>query len=620
MSTVTKYFLNLIETQPFRDAINLTVSANFGLEIQPSISVPSVPFVDTNGAKNSQTVRNLWAANPVEGPPFGIEISGEDAQGNPITYDFNFYLDFTRMKFLSDVETVVGLIKDESLDSFRFRAQGITQRLLEFKSILNNNDFQACPYIVHNRKTLLERIQILAQGFIIVKTLIDEIFKLVNISADITTLGFAQATINLATTLLGITALMAQLKNILVQIRESFFPPVLYHAGIKPKTFIEKAVAYMGYDAVDFGTHVPFGGGLNFTELMEQLTTLGRKNNQVGVLQPFVLLNSGILNPADKGYNLSDEIDLIKDTFRCRDAIIDNVYHLRPENDPFWVNNASYTLPNILTEQSPFVSQGVPRPNYEDVVSSTIIQYMTDDSDKWTLDDLINEQDPNSTGKIITVVTVEPINVTDQRKVLLRGSRDIEIPYTLAVRNDVLDNLFDLFIGTTNAFNGIKDAITEKVDSLSSFLSASSPQMEEFLGSFGNRTGVMKVENHFFSVPKMMLLEDNLQGLPRIPSDFADKIGSRALYDNYHTWDSFIPGQRNPNDLNETAAKLVFEGVRIPFGIADFDTITQNSYFSTQNGETGKFTNIEWNVRSDFAVVDYWIYNNWMTNIEENIT
>lgn len=606
MATVTKYKLNGVETQPFRDAVNVNVNANFDLEIQPSISIDSVNFVDTNGAKNSQKVRSLWAVNPVEGVPFSLNIS----DGN-IDYDFDFYLDYTRMKFLSDVETEVGLLKNESLDSFRFRAQGITQRLLEFKGLLTGIDFQAVPYIVQNRKTLLERIQILAQGFILVKTLADEIFKLVNIAADLTSAGFLQALANLGTTLFSITVLFAQMKVLLGQIQESFFPPVLYHAGIKPKTFIDKAVIdYMGYDSVEYGTLTP---------IMEQFTTLGRKNNQIGALQPFVLNNSGILNPADMGYNLEAQVDLIKLQFKCRDAIIDNVYHLRPENDPFWVNNASYTMPNVLVE-SVFTGNGSFRPNYEDVVSSTILQYMTDDSDKWTLDDLIDEQDPNSTGKIITVVTVDPITVTNQRKVLLKGSRSVDIPYTLAVRNDVLDNLLDLFLGTSDIFNDMKTKITDKIDSLTNILSAAVPGMDEFLSGVGVRSGAMKVENHFFSVPKMVLLEDNLQGKPVIPQDFAEKIGTRALYDNYHTWDSFIPLQRNPNDANQTAAKYIYEGVRIPFGIEDFDTIAQNAYFSTQNGEVGKFTNIEWNIRGDFATVDYWIYKNWMTNIEESIS
>lgn len=610
MSTVTTYKLNNLATQPYRQAHETTITANFGLELQPSLSLDSINLVDTNGAKNSQMIRTSFLNNPVEGVPYSINIQSNNTI-TPINFAFNFYTDYTKMKFLSDVETEIGLIEESSLDAFNFRAQGITQTLLEFKNIILGQDFQACPYVVKNRKTLLERIQILAQGFLILKIIADEIFKLVNISADVTSGGIAQAFINLATTILAIGLLIIQLKNILTQIQESFFPPVLYHSGIKPKTFIEKAVVnYMGYSAVNFGTLSP---------IMELLTFLGSKNNQIGAPNPFVPLNSGVLNPSNVGYDLQSMIDLLKEQFRLRDAIIDNVYHLRPENDPFWVNNASYTMPKVLVELVP-TGNGTIRPNYEDLKAATIIQYLTDDSDLWTLDDLANESDPNSTGKIITVTTVEPINVVDQRRVLLQGLKNIDIPYALAVRNDVLDNLLNAFIDTSSSFNTIKQIIENKISELASFFSAGNPNIEEFINSFGNRTGVLKVENHFFSVPKMMLLEDNLQGLPRIPVDFVDQIGAAALYRDYHTWDSFIPGQRNPNNLNETAAKFIFEQVRIPFGVEDFNTILNNSYFTTQDGITGKFMKLDWNVEGDFAICDYWIYENWMSNIQETIT
>lgn len=605
MSTTIQYILNGQNTTPYRDAVNMVVSANFGLELQPSVSIDELHFLDSATGLNSQTVRTAWENNPVEGIPFSLIIS------NPsITIDFNFYLDYTVMKFLSDVETVTGAIKDGSIQSFDFRSQGITQRLLESKGLLSPLNFQNVPYIVENRKTLLERINLLFQGFILLKSISDEIFKLINISADITTLGAFQAAVNLTTTLAAITVQMIALKNLLEEIQEAFFPVVLYHAGIKPATFIEKGAEHMGYDGVEFGT---------LTEVMSKLTWLGSKNNQKGI--PANILNpfSGILNPSDAGYNLFDAKELIKKQFRCREAIIDNVYHLRPEKDPFWVNSSTYILPSVKVENIP-VNNGSFRPNYEDVNSSTILEYATDDSDLWTLDDLIDETDPNSTGKIITVVTVSPLVVDDQRKVLLKGSKNVDIPYSLCVRKDVFDELVDLFFGIIGGFSDMKQKIEDSIDSLLSILNASIPNMAEFIPDIVTRTGALKVENHFFSVPKMVYLEDNSQGNPRIPENFANFIGTTALYNDYHSWDSFIEGKRNPDNPTETAAKFVFEQIRIPFGLDDFSNILNNSYFSTADGVTGKFMKIDWNVRGDFAIVDYWIYNNWMTNIEENLT
>ena len=64
----------------------------------------------------------------------------------------------------------------------------------------------------------------------------------------------------------------------------------------------------------------------------------------------------------------------------------------------------------------------------------------------------------------------------------------------------------------------------------------------------------------------------------------------------------------------------MYEEVKIPFGLQDFNTVLNNAFFTTQSGEVGKFEKIDWNVRGDYAIVTYWVYNSWLINIEENIT
>ena len=602
MSTITKYILAGQETQPFREALDVTVSAIFGLEVQASVSIDSVTFVDTDSAKNSQKVIELWTDIPTEGATFSLNINNN----NNINYDFNFYLDYTRMRFLSAVETEVALVKCSSLEEIEFRSKAITMRLLEFKNFLPPNQFTNVPYIVENRKTILEKIQLLVQTFIILKMIKDEIFKIINILADITSAGIVQALFNLTTTILNLIVLVIELRALLIEIQDTFFPPVRYHSGIKPRTFIQQGMSYLGIDSVAFGT---------LETVMNELVWLGSKNNQKGITDDTVNPDSGILTPSNVGYNLFDCIELLSKQFRLKKAIIGGVFHLRPENDPFWVNSANYVMPSILIEQT-FANNGTIRPNYEDLNSSTIIDYVTDDSDLHTLDDLANEADPTSTGKIISVTTVTPLVVTEERRVLLRNLKTVEIPYALAVRKNELTDLFQTFSNMVDTFNSIKSS----VEDFFSGSPQSAPELTQMQIDIQNRIGALKIENHFFSVPKMILLRDNENGVPRIPLDFVDIIGARALYDNYHTWDSFIPGNRNPNNAQETAAKLVHEGVRIPFGLEDFNNILINSYFSTQDGKIGKFTKVDWNVRGDFAITDFWVYDNWMTNIEENIS
>jgi hypothetical protein len=618
MATITTYKIDGQQVDPFRDALDVTISLNFGLEVQPSISLDSINFVDTDRSKNAQKVTQLWRNLPTEGAPFSITVTGLNENNQQITLDFPFYFDYTKLKFLSDVELEVGLLKESSLQSFEDRAAAITQRLLYFKQILNQVDYENVPYVVENRKTLLEQISLVYQAFNIAKTIADEVHKILNLASDIPTLlGSIPAIANLGITITALIALTDQLFDQLVAVQEAFFPLIKYHKGIKPKTFIEKAVIdYMGYDGVQFGT---------LDNIMNRLVWLGHKDSEKGLPAALPLSSTfpgaGLLKPSDTGYFLVDCKDVIKTAFRCREAIIDNIYHLRPENDPFWVLNSNYVLPSVLVEQALTVSNGTKRPNYEEATSSTIIQYATDDSDLWTLEDLKDEQDPATTGKIISVTTVEPINVVDRRRILLRGGKSINIPFALAVRKSPFDDLASLFLGNVDGFNTVKDIIADRFNEFSANLSGSSiPAIAQFGQAFQNREGALKIENEFFSVPKMMLLETNSSGFPTIPLNFADEIGAQALYNNYHTWDSFIQGNRNPNEPSQTAGKSIFEGVRMPFGIADVEKVQQNSYFTTSNGEVGKFTKIEWNVRGDFAIVDFWIYDDWLNNIEENVS
>jgi hypothetical protein len=62
---------------------------------------------------------------------------------------------------------------------------------------------------------------------------------------------------------------------------------------------------------------------------------------------------------------------------------------------------------------------------------------------------------------------------------------------------------------------------------------------------------------------------------------------------------------------------IIHEGVKIPFGFADFLTLIDNSYFYNINGNTAQVTKIQWNVSHDYAIVDYRVQQVYTTNLEE---
>lgn len=603
---VSTYRINGGVTVPFRNAQKLEIEALFGVNGSASASVSDVEFADSTRAQNNTLLRQLQLQKPLEGVPVDIGIvDGADS----ITLDF--FTDWNSLKFLAENQLSTGLVKYNSVIGFEQRSKAITFALLEFENILGPLEYQNMPYIIQNRKTVLERVQLVAQGFIVLKSAADEVHKIINIASDITTLGVVQATINLAVSIAALVLLIARLVALFKLIQESFFPPILYHSGIKPKVFIQKAVEYMGYDGVNFGT-------LQYN--MDRETWCPSKNDEQGIPVDFVNPISGALKPNDKGYNLFDMMDVLDKKYRMRKAIIDNVIHFRPKSDPFWVNSPSLTMPNVLIEQA-FTGNGTQRYNYDDLYTSSIVQYATDDSDKWTLQDLADENDPTSKQKIIAGSIVTPNVITDNKRVISKQGRTFDLPQTLCTRKDVLDDLLDIFIGTSQALDDLKQMVTDRFDEFAADLGTLVPGLESFIVSAGGRTGAMKIENHFFSTMKCAFLEDTDIGFgvtsPRIPEDFAEHIGAKALVENWHSYDSLVPGVRNPSDVNDTNAKLISEEVRIHFNLKKFNVLLNNPYFSIPGGGVGEFTRLKWNVEGDYAVADFWVPFNWLTNVQQ---
>jgi len=203
---------------------------------------------------------------------------------------------------------------------------------------------------------------------------------------------------------------------------------------------------------------------------------------------------------------------------------------------------------------------------------------------------------------------------------MLKGSKSVNISYAIAVRKTQFEELYEIFEESFLNMENLKQSIEDRLAEFSSVLNTSNPLMETFVSSVLNRSGACKVENDFFSTPKMALIANNSNGLPRIPEDFVDLIGAKAINVNHQSYYSFIPGERNPSDQTETAAKYIYEDVEIPFGLDDYALVENNAYFTTDDGQLGKFISLNWRILEDRATCSFWIYNNWASNIEETLS
>lgn len=608
MGQLSTYKLEGQPRTPFREAKNIRIQAVFGAENTADLSLDEVTFTNNNDHLDRDFLYSKFLSNPLEGVTCSVGIT-DNITGTPYAFDFDFFTDWKTLQLKAVNELSVGLRNLNSIRGFDERSKSITWALLEYKNVIQQGDYSPLPYIVENRKTFLEKVQLLVQSWTITKTIFDEIHKFINIASDLTTLGVVQATLNLTLTIANLIALVQKLVQLLKDIREAFFPPVRYHSGNKPMMFIQKGAEYLGYDAVDFGTGLA---------KLENTYWCPSKNDEEGDLNS-TNTGSGAMKPADYGYTLFETVNYFEEFWNWKKAIIDNVLHLRPKDDPFWVQIATSPPPDVLVEDSEIYSNGIKRPNLDEFVSNTILQYSTDDSDLHTLRDLADPSDPNSAEKIISGVIVEPDSVTDQRRVINGQGKAVDIPHALCVRKDTLDDLFDLFLTVGGLSNSIKDEVKAQFDTVASIIGQSFPQLESFITSFGGRDGCMVIENDYFSTPKVLYAVPTDVGLGqplRIPTDFADQIGAKALME-YHKYDSFVPGVRNPSNPNDTNSKFLFEGVDIQMNVKKFTLLLNNPYFSVSGGLVGKYTSIDWDVENDRATIEYWIQDPWMQNVTE---
>jgi len=599
MATVTSFKINGQENLPPREWQNLEVNATFDNDsVQANINFSALNFVD-----QSNEVIKDWFFNNVgatEGIPFEITVNNYTP--------FSGYLDWNTYKVKGTNESEMSLVKTNSLNGVSERAQGITMLLLQN---LDSNQAGAMPtsmgvnipYLIENRKTLLENLQLIGTAFITVKSGIDEIFKFINISADITTLGIAQALINLTTTILNLVVIINSLVEQLKAIQKALFPLVRYHRGIKLKTFLEQGAIYMGY-TLDTGTGA-------FNTVLENVVLCPHKTDEEGApvgffgagLNFFQSTLSGILKPNDYGYTLSEAFDLCNKLFYTKVAVSNGVITLLPYNDSSWTLTPAYTMPDIRIEDSPFTQNGIQSYNVDELKGRTFINYADDDSDKHTITD-VNDS--------FSETIVSPITVNDTRNVLIKGVDSVEIPYALCVRKNALDELFEAFESLVGANQTMIADIKEIFETLSDFFDQGLESNNSFLLAITLREGAMKVENHFFSTPKIVYLENG-----KIPTNFTDKVGAVALYNNYHSYKSFVSGIKDPTNLNNTNQKKIFTDVRIAFGAESFAQIINNSFFNDANGNLSKFTSINWNVDGDFAIVSYYTFEKYIDNLIE---
>ena len=583
MSDVSKnseseYLLNGL---PFNAPLqweDVTINAEYPDDsIQPSLTITEFDF-----NLEARKFINEWIEKGTnggvgifEGMPFDLNLFNN----NPLTKNFKAFIDF-RDNYndnIDDGEVTVSIMKDNDLKTFFDNLSGATCGYLEEIGVFTDADYVKIPYVVEKKFNLFEILMASIMLYLMVKELAESVERTANTIAEVVALlafvgtgsnvlgaallGALKALISIAYTAILLLAIIELSKTLF----EVLVPPLREHKGILLKNALGKIANHFGYE---FSS--PISEYNNVTYLpsnpnLDEKTAFGFISVTKGT-------QSGIPNNLDYGYFTADLFNLAKSLPYAKMALIGNTIHLRPKNDPFWIQQTQWEMPDVLVNTL--------RYNTNEMKSTRLLSFPVDTSDEWTIDNY---------DRTAVEIKTSPISVINKRAVLLKGLEEVDFQTALGNRKDELNGIENLL----KDVGGFIDDVTGVFGGGTNFASL-----------IQSKVGVLKVSTNWHTVPKLLYLNGD-----RMPINHRDLWNADLLWEKYHKEKSFVRD-------NWTGQKIVYNDVEIPFGLEDFFQLSTNPYFKYK-GIQAKITNFEWTVAQDTAKISFTIKKAYTFNLQE---
>ena len=513
-----------------------------------------------------------------EGLPLQIQENGVNV--------FDGYLDFLNDFEIVNPTTVLSRIKKhDGNNNFLDRANGLTFGFLDDENLIDaTNDYSNIPYIIEKEFNFVEFSFIAFSIYAISKDIEEQVRVVASQAALLSglilsgvpaaALVFPALQLSLNVAFAG--ALVIILINLIIELVRYIFSPIKYHKGIRLQRLVEIGCSYLGYSYNSTINDLPE------IYIIPTKTGIDKDSQQNSIINGITINQPGVGYPSasDFGYTLGEVFELINKVFYAEFTIQNGVVEQHVTNSPFWLQQSTYVLPDILQES--IVT------NANELISDKLITFKTDVKDVNSFENFLGH-----TYEIRT----RPISTSDNRNVLMNGFNRIDIPYDLPNRKNKLNN-----------FENFAFKLLNKVEEIINVFYAINPlaSAPNLTGFISLRIGCNILETDYLHVPKIMKLDSKL----RLPANQRNNWSAKYLYDNYHNEDSFV--------LNNFGNQYyVYKGVKVPFGFEEFNQLTQNSYFYNQNGDLCKLKQISWNVSKDFALIDYSVQTKYTSNLIE---
>lgn len=556
-----KHFINGVSISPrnidsigfktdFSDSINSTIGRELALNVE-ELTLP-------NEAKD--IINNWVSTNGVfQGLPYQIDMNGTKIE---------YYIDLTEPTKYRDNEIVVKVKRRKDYDNFLELAKGTSFDLLKNNGV--NFNFINIPYLIIPPNQVELGITLELSIFVMSKAIIDEINKLSELIAEVTTSiilavgigavsvigAIALAIIKVALHVAYLLLLIAMLIKLVQQLKELIFPKVRNFKGIKVKELLEKSCNYYNYQFKStLLDSLPGLAILPVPIVKEKYKGFKSVFNFVANDLNFAF-TKGYPSGQDVCYTIWTLIEILENQFNAKTRIVNGVVYL--ERRDYWQQKANTQILSSLTIQNKRINEY--ELNVFDTWKRYYLHYNVDYADQFTLDKFDDTD---------IEISTEPTNVIDKDLITIKGLQDRNIPFSLGVRKDTY----------TFIEKRVKD-LFKLIDKIAK---------TSFSSIITNRLGVLTISNQFYGNTKLLYVDSS----GKQTSDYLDKIGAVALWNNYH----YI------NEISRNSYKIK-SNVKILMNESLFVNLLNNNFVEI-DGKVCEILTIEYKDRDSYALITY---------------
>ena len=500
-----------------------------------------------------------------QGMPFGIELLDE----NNAAHVFEGYLNFKeKYNRVHPGKVITKINSNDDILSINERLQSINFGVLLDRGDITPADFIREPYLVEKHEQGTELALISITTFLIIKETIEAVRRLADRVNDV----IKAATPNVG---LGLTV---DVGDVIVAVINAVLEAI--YIALMLVQLIRLLRDLLDFIYPPIRHHI----GMNFLVMLQKAAQAIGYTLDTGIVELAQITfipsrpdekadRSGIPRPEDRGYNCSEVFGIARDLFKAKIATDGNILILRAENDPFWIKESTYQMVDVLHEPREY--------NTNEVIGNRLYTFETDATDAWT------SAEYRGISYSVRVLAKNGAN-----RELINGFRRTDFGVVLGTRKDELTTLEKALKILAQIIDALAHAFGENSNL------ANRVQL---------RVGLLKQSARVHSVAKL------IRHTPDGKLSLRDDWSAKYLYDNFLNYDSFVQN-------NFFGQKRMFNEVTIPFCLEDFIKTSKNSYFTTDDGQIGKFVEIKWTFSKDSAVATFWIREVHSTNlIEENV-